>query len=136
MQNHNTKSKPIPVIEGKHIRLREVNYDDTDTIISWRNDDKLGRVLKDEKLTKERHYQFLQHYFKKDNDFYFVGETKVSKIPIGTVAIFDVSFISRRAEFGRIVVSENYRLFVFEISYLALEFAFETLKLHKVYGQI
>ena len=124
-----------PIIKGKNICLREISHGDTDTIVAWRNREDLGKFLKREnKLTKRSHTDFINNYFKKNNDFYFVAETKDLKIPIGTVAIYDVDFLSKRAEFGRLIVDDKYRTFAFEISFLALQFGFETLKLNKIYG--
>ena len=129
-------SKKVSIIKGKHIILREVTYKDVDRIVSWRNDKNLGKFLGTEKLTKKKQCEFLKHYFERDNDFYFIAEMIAYSKPIGTVAIFDIDYASKRAEFGRLLVLNNCRMFSFEISYLALKFAFETLKLHKVYGGV
>lgn len=126
-----------PIVKGKNVNLRKINRKDTDTVLAWRNSEDLGRFLRRKnKLTKQFHIDFLKKYFKKNNDFYFIAEIKDSKIPIGTVAIYDVDFLSKRAEFGRLLVDDKYRVFAFEISFLAMQFGFEILKLNKIYGAV
>ena len=124
------------VFEGRHVLLREIQYEDTELIVLWRNDREQGKFLQTEPLTKEMHIEFLHHYFKRDNDFYFIAETKKSRKPVGTIAIYNVDIRCKRAVFGRLYILEKYKIYALEMSYLALRVAFETLQLHKVCSDV
>ena len=122
--------------EGRHVLLREIQYEDTELIVDWRNDSEQGKFLQTEPLTKKVHIEFLHHYFKRDNDFYFIAETKKSRKPVGTIAIYNVDIRCKRAVFGRLYILEKYKIYALEMSYLALRFAFEILQLHKVCADV
>lgn len=126
-----------PVLNGPNVILREINYDDTDDVIRWRNDDKMGRFLDGGgELTREIQIKFLKSYFQKDNDFYFIIEKKNPKISVGTMGLRDIDLKSKRAEFHRLIILPDYRLYALEASYLLMQFAFETLNLNKVYCSV
>ena len=122
--------------EGKNVVLREISDEDTQQIVQWRNDPDLGAFLGGKPLTCEEHRSFLKAYFDWENDYYFVAQMKETKELIGTVAIYSVDLVGRNAEFGRLIIDPKYKLLAFEMSYMSLRFAFEELKLHKVYCQV
>lgn len=123
-------------VTGNTVILRELQIEDGPQIIEWRNDLVLGKYLGRDKATLEEHNHFFERYCQKDNDYYFVAETKGAGQRIGTAAIYDVDYTAKNAEFGRLLVCEEHRLKAFEIAFLSLRFAFEELKLHKVYCQV
>ncbi|MDA2923373.1 GNAT family N-acetyltransferase [Acidobacteria bacterium AH-259-L09] len=123
------------LLTGRMVRLREVSFDDIDDIITWRNDPELGRYLNAfEKLTHQMQYDFLKHYFEKSDEYYFVAETLRTKQKVGAISVYHIDPREKRAEFGRLVMPEQYRIFAFEVAFLGLRFAFEVLGLDKVFG--
>ena len=123
-------------ILGKNIYLREVQYSDSKKIVKWRNDNNIGKYLTRKKLTLTKQKLFIEEYFKRENDFYFIAELKNKKVPIGTVAVFNYDKITKIAEWGRIIVLPEYSLAAFEIAFLSIQFAFEELKINKIYGAV
>ncbi|MFC1510476.1 GNAT family N-acetyltransferase [Candidatus Omnitrophota bacterium] len=121
---------------GKAVNLRELQREDSSQIVAWRNNPELGKYLCREKMSVEQQNRFFDQYQQKDNDYYFIAETKREGTPVGSVAIFDVDYSSKNAELGRLLVCEGYRNLSFEAVFLSLHFAFEELGLHKIYCQV
>ena len=127
--------KEHKLLTGRVVKLREVSFEDIDDIIAWRNDPELGRYLNAfEKLSHQTQHDFLTRYFKKSDEYYFVAETLKTKQKVGTVSIYHIDAREKRAEFGRLVIPEPFRIFAFEVAFLGLRFAFEVLGLDKVLG--
>jgi RimJ/RimL family protein N-acetyltransferase len=59
-----------------------------------------------------------------------------SKRTVGTVAIYNIDHTDQSAEYGRLIIEEQSRLFSVEIAYLALAFAFEQLGMKTLYGHV
>lgn len=126
----------IDNILGVNICLREVQYSDSEQIVKWRNDDNIGKYLSNTELTLTNQKLFMEEYFKRENDFYFIAELKNNKVPIGTVAVFNYDKIAKIAEWGRILILPEYSLVAFETAFLSIQFAFEKLKINKIYGAV
>ena len=123
------------LLTGRMVKLREVSFDDIDDIITWRNDPELGRYLNAfEKLTHQTQYDFLKRYFEKPDEYYFVAETVRTKQKVGTISIYHIDSRENQAEFGRLIIPEQYRILASEVAFLGLRFAFEVLGLDKVFG--
>ena len=126
----------IPVLEGYNIRLRGITETDTEDVLRWRSDPGLGRFLGNETPTQESHLRFLHAYFLHDDDYYFIAETIKDTQSIGTVAIYSVHQHASHAEFGRLVADASFSWLAAEISFVAIRFAFDTLKLRKLYAGV
>ena len=120
---------------GRMVKLREVSFDDIDDIITWRNDPELGKYLNAfEKLTHQTQHDFLTRYFEQSDEYYFVAETLKTKQKVGTTSIYHIDAREKRAEFGRLIIPQRYRILASEVAFLGLRFAFEVLGLDKVFG--
>jgi len=126
-------TKKVDDQTGRNVRLREITYEDTPRIVAWRNDPVLGEFLGTDSLDGAKQNAFLDRYFTKDDDFYFVAENLQTGLPIGTVALYDVNMLAKNAEWGRLLVLQDQRVHAMETSLLLLRFAFEELGLHKVH---
>ncbi len=127
--------KDHKLLIGRIVKLREVSFDDIDDIITWRNDPELGRYLNAfEKLSHQTQYDYLTRYFEKSDEYYFVAETLETKQKVGTTSIYHIDAKEKRAEFGRLIIPERYRILAPEVAFLSLRFAFEVLGLDKVFG--
>ncbi|MFC1770405.1 GNAT family N-acetyltransferase [Candidatus Margulisiibacteriota bacterium] len=128
--------RKTPILEGQYIRLREVSPDDTEFILKWRNDEKLGRYLtfSNEKLLRKRHELFLKDYFDRGEDYYFICEKVDNSEKIGTFSIYNIDQHAQKAEIGRCFMTPKNSVYGFEMMMMLLKFAFEHLKLNKIYG--
>ncbi|MBF0473332.1 MAG: GNAT family N-acetyltransferase [Nitrospirae bacterium] len=122
------------IIEGKNLYLKGIDHQYSDLIISWRNDENIGRFIQTERLELPTHQRFIDNYLAAENDFYFLSYTKDTHTPVGTVAIYNIDYNAEEAEYGRLVLPSEYRFYSVEIAWLAISFAFNTLKLKKVKG--
>jgi|GEM_PF-1955485 len=124
-----------PLLNGINCYLVEVTEDDTDFIVSIRTRTELN-ALSGGQLTPELHNNWLAVYNNRINDYYWVVRDKLSGDRIGTTALYDIDYKSKKAESGRTIILEQYRHLTFDVFFARSVFAFETLRLNKVYGKV
>ena len=88
------------------IKLRPVTMEDAAFIFEMRRDPKLAAYIGEFDERYSVHVAWLQRYFEREGDYYFCVETVRSKLPIGTIAIYDRN--GDTAEWGRIVIDPRY----------------------------
>jgi len=115
--------------------LTEITSQDEDFIVKIRSDPELN-ALSGSRITKETHKAWYAAYLGRNNDIYWVIRDRKTGIPIGTTALWDIDFRSRKAHVGRTIVLQEYRPYVFDFIYSRFSFAFETLSLNKLYGEV
>jgi RimJ/RimL family protein N-acetyltransferase len=81
--------------------MRPVQLDDAPFIVRLRNLDYVKGKVGDSAADVPSQERWLQSYFKREGDYYFIIET-LSEIPLGTLAIYNLN--ETRAEIGRIVI--------------------------------
>ncbi len=128
-------SNKVPDLFGICCYLTELTEDDTDFIISLRTNQKLN-ALSGKSLSHEEHLSWLENYYQRDNDFYWVIREIKSNERIGTEALFDIDNRSRKAESGRTIILEDYRFLTFDVFFTKMKFAFDNLNLNKVYAKV
>ena len=123
-------------IDGEKINLRPMGYDDTDLIVNWRNqpfirDNMIYRKL----FTHEGHHEWIKTMIETGKAIQFIIEEKVSGRPIGTTYLRDINYDQEKAEFGVFIGEADAIGFGYgtEAARMMLDFAFNTLKLHKIY---
>lgn len=124
-----------PLLNGINCYLVEVTEDDTDFIVSIRTRTELN-ALSGGQLTPELHNNWLAVHNNRINDYYWVVRDKLSGDRIGTTALYDIDYKSKKAESGRTIILEQYRHLTFDVFFARSVFAFETLRLNKVYGKV
>ncbi|MDD2229564.1 MAG: GNAT family protein [Candidatus Cloacimonetes bacterium] len=124
-----------PSLYGITCYLTEVSEDDTDFIISIRTDEALNS-LSGPDLSRDEHLKWLEAYKRNPNDLYWVVRDLDTDERMGTTALFDIDFKSNKAENGRAIILEQYRYCVFEFFYLKTQYAFDILKMNKVYCKV
>lgn len=112
--------------------LRPVCKEDAPFILTLRTDAELNRYLHPTSPSIEDQLQWLENYFKRDNDFYFVIEELTQKTPQGLISLYDVDNGTRSGEWGRWLLLQD-SLAAVESALLIYRFGFETLKLHEIY---
>jgi diamine N-acetyltransferase len=142
------------MIEGSLIRLRFPEPGDHLKLVKWRNEN-LQYFFSDEPVSMENHLDWYERVCHDASQRFFVIERKEEPaefieagncgtyvphdaLPVGTIGLQNIDFRHRCAEYGRFLVAEEYRGKGYGKDALAtlLRFAFDTLGLHKVYGEI
>jgi diamine N-acetyltransferase len=96
-----------PIVSGR-VRLRLLRESDLETTRAWRNQDHIRRwFFTSDVISEAQHHAWFEGYRQRDDDFVFiVEETETIRRPVGQAALYHVDWVSRRAEFGRLMIGE------------------------------
>lgn len=119
-------------IKGHLYGLRPVCKEDVLFILTLRTDTELNRYLHSTSSSIENQLQWLENYFKRDNDFYFIVEELTQKTPQGLISLYDVDNDTRSGEWGRWLLLQD-SLAAVESALLIYRFGFKVLKLEEIY---
>ena len=113
------------IIKGKFIKLRSVQENDTEFILSLRLDPKLNEYLNkvENDIAKQR--QWILNQQNRKGDYYFLITDKDNN-PIGTISLYNIE--NKKGEFGRWVLKGN-SLQSIESVLLLHEYGFHNLNL-------
>ena len=114
--------------EGFGVRLRPVRLDDAPFIVWLRNLDHAKGHIGDSAQSIVTQEKWLQTYFKREGDYYFITET-LHGIPVGTYGIYNV--VGDLGESGRWVMRPEVPAAIPSI-FLGFDAAFECLGLRLV----
>lgn len=117
-------------IEGFRYRLRPIARSDAAFVVGLRRDPELGRYLHRTSDRVADQEAWLEAYFERPGDHYFVVEEIRSGEAVGTVGLYDSD--GRRAEWGRWLIRKDAPAAV-ESALLVYRAAFEGLGLEEVY---
>ncbi|MED3549811.1 GNAT family N-acetyltransferase [Cytobacillus praedii] len=121
--NHNIE------VEKFGIKLRPVTFEDAAFIYNLRTDPDNSQYIGDTEQNISMQYQWLESYFKRENDYYFCIDLKDNK-NVGTIGIYNIKDGS--GEWGRWVISKKYPVSPSSV-WLIYEIAFNILNLNDVY---
>ena len=116
-------------IEGFGVRLRPVRMEDAPFIVWLRNLEHARGRVGDSASTQQSQEAWLQAYFQRAGDYYFIVET-AGRAPVGAYGIYNVSGTS--AESGRWVIRPDV-LAAIPSAILAFDAAFGTLGLKELH---
>jgi RimJ/RimL family protein N-acetyltransferase len=114
--------------EGFGVRLRPVQLTDAAFIVWLRNQDYVKGRVGDSAADPASQQQWLETYFERAGDYYFVIET-LGGIPLGTNALYEVS--GQNAEWGRFIVRPEVPA-ALSSAMLIFDLAFEKLNLREL----
>lgn len=127
------------IISGETINLRKITTDDTGLIVKWRNNKRVfDNFVFSERLTPEMHNQWLIEKVEKGIVEQFIIIEKETENPIGSVYFRDIDNEKREAEYG-IFIGEDGAVgkgYGNETAKIALEYAFNEMKLDKVFLRV
>lgn len=119
-------------IEGYGFRLRPVTLDDAEFIVELRSRPEATRYLNLVSPEGEKQRAWLQAYFERPDDYYFIIESLQGKRPEGTIGVPEVDTVNRTAEWGRWILVPG-SLGAIESALLIYRVAFDVLGLDMVY---
>lgn len=126
-------------LESKNIIYRQITEDDTDLILSWRNSDFVRQFhIYQSIITKEQHLNYYHNKCETGDIIQFIMINKSDNIPFGCVFLKNVKDENKKAEYGIFIGSEDYvgKNLGSEACKRITDFAFEELKLHKVFLRV
>jgi RimJ/RimL family protein N-acetyltransferase len=128
----------LPIIQGKKIYLRRLTEDDaTQEYVGWMNDSEINQYL--ESRFYEQTIESTKAYIRSvtnDNNYQFGIFLNESGKHIGNIKIGSINHFHRYADIGFLIGDKSCwgRGIATEAIKLATDFAFNTLKLHKLWG--
>lgn len=126
-------------IKGSQIYLRPITIEDTDCVVRWRNDRKIvENFIYRKNISKEEHINWLHNKVETGQVIQFIICDLQSDKPLGSIYLQNFNETSRQAEEGIFLgEDEAYgRGIGTEAAKLVLEYAFSTLKLHKLTARV
>lgn len=123
---------------GERVYLRPITLLDTDLIIKWRNSESVKKYfIYREPFTHEGHNKWLKEQVETKNAYQFIVCKIENDKPIGCTYLRDIDRNDRKAEYGVFIgeVTDRGKGIGKEALSLTLNFAFEELKLHKVFAR-
>lgn len=123
-------------LKGKLTTLRTLRIDDAPITLQWRLSER-ARLLNKGAQTVEQQENWIVAR-EKAGDLNFIIEYQ--QLPVGMIALHDISTTHRNAIIGRLLIGEQSIVgnapVSFEAEVLLLDYAFETLGLHKIAGDV
>lgn len=120
------------IIEGVAFRLRPVSDADASLMLGLRTNSDLIRYLHPIRPSLEDQLAWLNCYYERSNDYYFVVERKRDSSPEGLISLYEIDDESQSGEWGRWILSPR-SLAAVESAWLIYRCAFETLGLQEIY---
>ena len=109
-------------------RLRPVTLEDASFIVALRTDPLLNRFVHEISPRVEDQVDWLERYFLRPGDYYFIVENSDSGRPHGTIGIYDVAENAAGAEWGRWILTHG-SMAALESAWLIYEAGFSKLRL-------
>jgi len=121
--------------------LQEITQKDIELIRNWRNkEDIRNNFLNSNEISSTQQEAWFRKYVKQENDrMFLILSEKLNNKPVGTVALYNIDFLKKEAEFGRLMIGEADAKGL-GIGFLATkqmcEYGFEKLNLSRIYLQV
>ena len=119
-------------LEGRAFRLRPVELSDAAFIVALRNDPRAAGVLHPILSDVADQVAWLQGYFLRRRDWYWIVERRRDDMPEGTLGLYDLDETTGRAEWGRWMLRAG-SLAAPESALLLYRVAFEEMGLSEVH---
>jgi RimJ/RimL family protein N-acetyltransferase len=122
------------VIEGYAFRLRPVTLDDARFILDLRTDPTRNSYIHATPNDTGLQRAWIERYFDREGDYYFVIEALGTNKPEGTIGVYDIDSARQCGEWGRWIVGAQSAAGL-ESALLIHEAAFTNLGLEMVYAR-
>ena len=124
------------IFNGKISLLRPITVDDAEITLKWRLSER-AKFLQRGAKTIEEQKSWIEAKLR-TNELNFIIEYKGK--PVGMIALHDISSIHRSAQLGRLLIGEDEWIgkapVAFEAEQLLCDYAFDSMGLHKIYGDV
>ncbi len=123
----------------ENLVLRSITSEDTDLILKWRNNENVKKYFIDQReLRKEDHMRWLKTKAETGSVVQFIITQKENGRAVGTVFLKDIDYQNRKAEYGVFLGEEDFigKGIGTAVAGRMISYAFQELKLHKVYLRV
>lgn len=122
------------VVLKQSLKLRPVVYSDLEQVRNWRNQESIKRWFNNQEIISAKEEEkWFEKYLQTPDDIMFIVEWEDCKV--GTVALYHINNKSRTAEFGRLMIGEDWARGLGlgkQITQTVCEFGFEVLGLNMI----
>ena len=115
-------------------RLRPVRIEDASFIVALRMDPLLNRFVHEISPLVEDQIAWLERYFLRPDDYYFIVEDADTGQPQGTIGVYDVAQNASAAEWGRWILKRG-SMAALESAWLIYEAGFSKLHLASLFSR-
>jgi RimJ/RimL family protein N-acetyltransferase len=119
-------------IEGFAYALRPVELQDAEFIVEVRTPDRT-RFMHQIDRTVEAQRRYLEEYYQRPNEYYFVVERRKDRRQEGLMSLLDFDDKGHSAQWGRLILRPD-SCAAAETALLTLQLAFDTFDLDEVWG--
>jgi len=124
------------VLQGSVATLRPLTLDDAEITLKWRLSARARFLQRGAQTTAEQRAWIAAKLA--TNEMNFIIEYKNK--PVGMIALHDINQIHKSVQMGRLLVGEEEWVgkapVVFDADLMLCDYAFDTLKMHKIYGDV
>lgn len=128
------------MIEGEQVRLRAIEKHDLMQIAEWRSDPNISKFLYDEvSISLAMETMWFDRLLVDPTRTVWMIEEKDTEAAIGIVGICKIDLRNRKAEYGPLLIGERGHTgkgYSREVEGLVLDYVFNYLNLHKLYGEV
>ncbi len=129
-----------PFLVGKKIYLRPLEPEDvTEEYLHWLNNETISGIIQAATMpsTREKVLEFVESATRRSDTIFLAIIEKETGTHVGNIKLGPISWIDRRAEYGRLIgtTATRSRGYGSEAAALIIRYAFQTLNLHKVYAK-
>lgn len=124
---------------GEKIELRPITSDDTENVLKWRNSSIVKPYfIHQEDITIQEHLNWLETKVNTGNVVQFIMFDIETNKPFGSVYLQDIDPVHKKAEYGIFIGEQEYigKGIGSIIAKYMIEYAFNGLKLHRVYLRV
>ena len=98
------------MIESEGVILREIEEEDLDLIVKWRNDPEILRWLFSYlPLNKIKQKKWYEKYLDDPTQQTFIIEVKEERTPRGTIGLTDIDYKNQRADLGILIGDKSWQ---------------------------
>ena len=124
------------ILQGQFVSLRPLSPDDAATTLQWRMSARAVFLQRGARTVAEQTTWILAHQREGEENFIIQAGSQ----PVGMVSLHDIDAHNRNAIIGRLLIGDagaarSAPLF-YETELLLCDYAFETLRMHKLHGEI
>lgn len=124
------------ILKGSLATLRPITENDAEITLAWRQSDRAKLLQRGAQTIDEQRAWIVAKL--KTNELNFIIEYKDK--PVGMIALHDISQIHKSVQMGRLLIGETKWVgsvpVAFEADLLLCDYAFDVLKMHKIYGDV
>ncbi len=125
--------------EDAGVYLRLMTYDDTDSIVNWRNKDSVRKNFIYQALfTRESHENWIRTKVETGDVVQMIICETASHLPVGSVYVRDIDHTHNKAEYGIFIGEDSARGkgYGTAAAKLMIRYCFEELKLHRLFLRV